>query len=297
VGLMRKLQIAAGNPMMAGYYAWSRVDSASLLRGYKALARQVGLDRLYFILSFDCDTENDIAAAWEVHGRLMDMGICPAYAVPGELLAKGADTYQRIASTGAEFLNHGHRRHMYFDEKSGTHQSCFFYDELPADVVEADVTAGDKTVTEVIGKKPIGFRTPHFGTYQTESQLKFLHRLLARLGYTFSSSTTPGFGLCYGPMFRRYGLTEIPVSGRGDKPFDILDSWSCFAAPSRALGPQDYRRDAVRLSERLRGGPGLLNYYADPSHIVRQPIFFETMRDLIKVAEPTTYHDLIERIA
>jgi hypothetical protein len=282
---------------MAGYYAWSRIDAGSLVDGYKRLAGRTGLDRLYLILSFDCDRESDIAAAWEVHGRLMDMGICPAYAVPGELLAKGASVYRRIAETGAEFLNHGYRDHMYFNAKIGLHESCFFYDQQPEAVLASDITQGDKAVTEIIGKKPRGFRTPHFGTFQKDRHLRFLHRVLTELDYDFSTSTTPVFGLRFGPLFRRYGLTEIPVSGRGTMPFELLDSWGCFEAPGRVLGAEDYRRDAVRMSERLSGGPGLLNYYADPSHIVDQPIFFDTMRELIKVAQPTTYRDVVGRFA
>ena len=282
---------------MAGCYVRSRINADGLIKAYRRHAAHAGLDRLYFILSFDCDRPEDAAAAWEVHNRLMEIGLCPTYAVPGELLRKDADVYQRIAKTGAEFLNHGHRWHMYFDQAAGVYRSCFFYDELTSEVVEQDVVSGDKDVTETIGKKPIGFRTPHFGTYQTESNLRFLHRLLQRLGYVYSTSTTPGFGLCYGPAFRRYGLLELPVSGRGDKPFDILDSWSCFAAPGRTLTPDDYRRGALRMAQRLQGGAGLLNYYCDPSHIVDQPIFFETVRELVKVAEPVSYSELISRFA
>jgi hypothetical protein len=296
VGLLRKLKVAAENPMMVGCYAWSRVNAASLLDIYRRRARRAGFDRLYFILSFDCDTENDIATAWPLHERLMKMGICPAYAVPGVLLAKGAEVFRRIAATGAEFLNHGYHDHMYFDQRTGRYESCWFYDELSMAEIEADVIAGDRNVVEIIGTRPRGFRAPHFGTFQTESQLKFLHRLLVRLGYVYSTSTTPGFGLCYGPAFRRYGLTEIPVSGRGSNPFEILDSWSCFARPDRVLGPNDYHRDAALMSARLGTGPGLLNYYADPSHVADQPIFFETMGELIEHAQPTTYRDLIARL-
>jgi hypothetical protein len=244
-------------------------------------------------MSFDCDRPEDIESAWEVHSRLMDMGVCPAYAVPGELLRAGAKVYSRIADTDAEFLNHGHRWHMYFDRPTETYKSCFFYDELSRDVIAEDVEEGDKDVREILGRKPVGFRTPHFGTFQTESQLRYLHGLLSDFGYTFSTSTTPGFGFCYGPAFRRYGLIEIPVSGRGNNLFDILDSWSCFTAPDRVLGPQDYQRDALRMAERLQSKAGLLNYYCDPSHVVDQPIFFDTVRELTKVAEPTSYSSLI----
>src|SRR5690348_4061736 len=180
MGILRKLRIAAENPTLAAYYAWSRLDPGGLIKAYQRQAMRAGLDRLYLILSFDCDRPEDIDSAWEVHSRLLDMGVCPAYAVPGELLKTGAKVYERIAATGAEFLNHGHRWHMYFDKSTESYMSCFFYDELAPAVIEEDVTNGDRDVSEILGKKPLGFRTPHFGTFQTETQLRLLLRLLAR---------------------------------------------------------------------------------------------------------------------
>lgn len=289
MGLARKLLIAAENPSIAAHYAWSRAHPQSILAAYRRRASAVGLRRLEFILSFDCDTEADIAAAPEVHRRLAEFGIVPSYAVPGALLRQGADVYRRIAQTGAEFLNHGDRHHMFFDQATKRHESCFFYDEEPRSAVEKDIVDGDRTVTDVIGRKPAGFRTPHFGTFQRESELRFLHAVLDRLGYAYSTSTTPGFGLCYGPVFSRYGLPEIPVSGRGSDPFTILDSWSCFARPDRTSSPDDYAREAIALAERLEDGPGLINYYADPSHVVGQPSFFEAMAQLARRATPTTF--------
>jgi hypothetical protein len=248
------------------------------------------------VVSFDCDTADDIEAAWDVHNRLMGLGVMPAYAVPGELLAEGASVYRRISATGAEFLNHGYRRHTYFDRAAGEHRSCFFYDRQPRDAVAADVTGGDKAVAEIIGIRPRGFRTPHFGTFQSEDQLRFLHGLLRRLGYAYSTSTAPRFGLRYGPVFDRHGLREIPISGCGSRLSAVLDSWGCFRAPDRVLGPEDYREEAVKMARLLAGGPGLLNYYADPSHIADQPIFFDTVATLAKIASPTTYASLLERL-
>lgn len=289
MGLARKILIAAENPAMVAHYAWSRAHAPSILSAYRRRARAAGLTRLEFILSFDCDTEADIAAAEDVHRRLAGLGIVASYAVPGELLRQGATAYRRIAETGAEFLNHGDRHHMYLDPATARYESCFFYDEEPRSAVEADIVGGDRAVTDVIGRKPAGFRTPHFGTFQRESELRFLHSVLGRLGYAYSTSTTPGFGLCYGPVFGRYGLPEIPVSGRGSDPFTILDSWSCFARPDRVLGPDDYAREAIALAEALADGPGLINYYADPSHVAGQPMFFEAMAQLVRRAAPTTF--------
>lgn len=293
---LSRLRRAAVDPLQAAYRLWSRLDRESLVSRYCALARASGLNRLFLIVSFDCDTVEDIATAAAVHEKMLALGIMPAYAVPGELLAEGASVYRAIAASGAEFLNHGHRRHTYFDAHAGHHRSCFFYNEQSSEVVEEDVTSGDRTVREILGIAPQGFRTPHFGSYQAPRHLRFLHRTLRRLGYRYSSSTSPIFALRYGPVFGRFGILEIPVSGGGDRMLTIIDSWTCFGAPVRQLGAEDYRRETLGLARRLAGGCGVLNYYADPSHIADEPVFFETMAELARLAEPATFAQLAARL-
>src|SRR3984957_12260629 len=172
---------APAHPVQAAYRLWSQLDRASLFARYAARARAAGIDRLYLVLSFDCDTAEDIAVAAAVHARMRALGIVPAYAVPGELLAEGADVYRAIAADGAEFLNHGHRRHTYFDQAAGHYRSCFFYDQQTGGVVEDDIVKGDHAVREVLGAAPRGCRTPHFGTFQERLHLRLLHRTLRRL--------------------------------------------------------------------------------------------------------------------
>ncbi len=281
--------------MLAAYHLWSRLHRASLWQRYQEHARAAGLDRLYLVVSFDCDTAEDIKTAASVHRRMTALGIVPAYAVPGELLAEGAAVYRAIAADGAEFLNHGNRRHTYFDKSENRYKSCFFYDEQPLAVVEEDVVAGDRAVREVIGTAPSGFRTPHFGSFQSPQQLRFLHAILRRLGYRYSSSTSPFFGLRYGPVFDRYGLAEIPVSGGARRMLTIIDSWSCFGDPMRQMGADDYRGEIVGLARRLAGDSGILNYYADPSHVADQPAFFDTMAELAQLAQPVTFAQLLAR--
>ena len=87
------------------------------------------LNQSYFILSFDCDTEEDIMVACDVHQRLKEIGITPVYAVPGELLKKGENVYRKLYETGAEFINHGGREHTYFDKKYQRQASSFFYEQ------------------------------------------------------------------------------------------------------------------------------------------------------------------------
>lgn len=297
MGLVSKLKMVAADPLFAGYAAWSRLSPSQALSTYRSRAAGSGLDQLYLVLSFDCDTPEDIEVAWSVHERLLDIGICASYAVPGALLQMGASVYRKIAGTGAEFLNHGGRSHTYFDTERGHYRSCFFYDQQLRHVLEDDIIEGDRIVTEVIGTKPDGFRTPHFGTFQQREQLLFLHRTLAKLGYRYSTSTTPFAGLRFGPVFTDLGLMEFPVSGQGDNPLTILDSWGCFHAPDRELSPADYQRKALAMVKLLAGGPGILNYYADPCHIANEPLFFETMAELSKRAKSTSYRGLMGRVS
>ncbi len=249
-------------------------------------------------MSLDCDTEDDIAVVWDVHSRLTDMGVRPVYAVAGDLLRAGESVYARISETGAQFINHGDRKHTYFDEGLGRHASCFFYDEEPRESTRRDIEDGDRTLREVLGIEPTGFRTPHFGTFQRPEQLRFLYGVLNGLGYRFSTSTTPVHGFQHGAVFDASGLKEVPVSGCATAPLRILDTWSCFMAPERALAPEDYRREGDAMAARLGGlGVGLLNYYADPIHIHDQPIFFETVKAWTEMAECVDYRVLMDKIS
>lgn len=273
-----------------------RLEPASLFRRHAARARSAGLDSLYLVISFDCDRTEDAEVAWRVHERLLDLGVQPVYAVPGELIEQGGGVYRKIAGTGSEFLNHGGRTHTYFDEKRGRHAPCYFYDEVGPEAVSEDIAYGHRLVTKIIGTEPVGFRVPHFGTYQQRSQLRFLHGRLDELGYSFSTSTVPAWGLREGPVFRRFGLAELPVSGMASSPLEILDTWSCFEAPDRTRGPEDFLREAELLAHgHAAAGPGVINVYGDPSHIVDRREFFDAIEVIATVARPSGYAEILER--
>jgi len=252
---------------------------------------------LFLVLSFDCDTDEDAEVAWEVQQRLNDMGVYPVYAVCGELLRRSAPVYRRIADSGSEFINHGGRQHTEIDPDTGLYRSCFFYDRLPRETIREDILAGDQAVREVIGRPPSGFRAPHFGTFQAREDLRFQHELGQALGYRYCTTTLPEWGLRRGPLFKDFGLYEFPVSGRGSAMDVILDSWCCFQAPDRILGPDDYLREATHaLSLYAHGGAGVLNYYADPCHVAAQPRFFEAVAEWVKLAKPCSYSELLDEI-
>lgn len=295
--MLGKLIKVAGDPVRVAYTVRERLSPEGLFTRYARLAREVGLDRLYLVLSFDCDIEGDIAVVEGLHERLRGMGAKPVYAVPGELLQRGRDTYRRVLAAGGEFLNHGYTEHTYFDTRLGAHASCFFYDQLSLDTVREDVVRGDACVKEVLGVAPQGFRAPHFGTFQKAGQLRFLHGVLQELDYAFSTSTVPLWGFRRGPVFDDFGVAELPVSGMGHHPLTILDSWGCYMAPGRRLGPEDYRSEGVLAGKRMaRLGVGVLNYYADPCHIHDQESFFDTVAHWLSIAQSVTYRELLETL-
>lgn len=280
MGALTKATRAVRDPVYAAVWLTGRFRPEILFRRYCRLARRQGLRGCRFVLSFDCDTEKDIEVVEEVHERLAVMGISPIYAVPGELLEHGAPVYRRIARCGAEFLNHGHTSHCRIDPKTGRYESSFFYDKLPRRTVLQDICRGHETVSRVLGRAPAGFRTPHFGTFQSRTELRFLHDTLQSLGYRYSTSSVPLKGLLGGPVQRiATDFWEIPVSGCFNFPLATLDSYGFRYAPGRVLGESDYERQFSRVLKFLSAGgrSGLLNVYADPSQVYDWPAFFTCM--------------------
>jgi peptidoglycan/xylan/chitin deacetylase (PgdA/CDA1 family) len=294
---LRSVRAATRDPLGSAVRWRARHDASALLQRHARLAKRAGIDRVYLVLSFDCDTAADAAVAWDVHERLAALNVCPTYAVPGALLQQAPDVYTRIAAAGAEFLNHGGVEHTYFDTAAGRDASCFFYDELESPAIRGDIVKGDHITREVLGIRPTGFRTPHFGTYNTPAQLRFLHATLRELGYRFSTSTTPRYGLRHGPLSDRLGLPELPVTGAPEAPFEVLDTWGFFAAPDRRGTPADYLRQAALLADALaETRVGLINVYGDPVHIHDSDEFFEAVKMWTAVAEPIAYRELLDRV-
>lgn len=296
--MLGRVREALADPVLTLYSLRGRWDHSGLFKRYAQLSRRAGIDRLYFILSFDCDTPEDIRVVSDVHSRLTDLGVMPVYAVPGQLLERGDKVYRRIAETGAEFINHGYSEHACIDKHTGTTVSCFFYDQLPLARISEDISNGDKVLREVLGISVKGFRAPHFGTFQKPHQLLFLHSVLKELGYEFSSSTGPYYGFRYGAMFERFGVKEFPVSGMWTSPLNILDTWGCYRAPGRTMGEADYLREGKAVARYFNEtrSVGILNYYADPSHIAGSESFFETVMEWARSGRNSTYQLLLQEL-
>lgn len=284
------------HPVEATLSFISRQWPELLWRRYIRLARKAELHKLYFVLSFDCDLPEDAKVVLDLDQRLRDMGVKPCYAVPGTLLENEEKVYSRLFLRGAEFLNHGYQQHAVWNSSLGRSESCFFYHQLPLEQVRQDIEQGHRAFERVLGLRPLGFRSPHFGTFQSVNQLSFLHSVLKDMGYKYSSSTIPFHAFRYGPVFNRFGLLEFPVSGAFSRPLSIQDSWSFYAAPDRQWGPDDFLAQARSLAKfcQKENIVGILNYYADPSHVWDQPTFFDAVKIWKEVAEPVGLGTLCE---
>jgi hypothetical protein len=263
---------------------------------YSRRARRLGLKRLYVLLSFDCDTAEDAAAAEELHQWLRQRDFKAAYAVPGVELEQHATEYARIAAAGGEFINHGWLPHA--EWHADRYRSCTFYHEMSHAEIERDVRQGHEAVARVAGRAPIGFRTPHFGLFHEPAQLEFLHGLLNALGYRFSTSTLPRLAARLGPVSRMHGLFEAPLSGSFAAPLDLFDSWSFVDASGRRVTDR-YADVLVETVDALtaRGCCGVLNYYADPAHVAGNARYFDALARLRRAGvESLSYEDLLKAV-
>ncbi len=272
-------------------------ENDALFLEYGRLARLQGFDRLYVVLSFDCDTPEDIPAAEHLHTWLSKRGLKATYAVPGAQLLEGAQTYHRIFDMGADFINHGARPHA--EWRDGRYWSTTFYNELSIEEVIEDINDGHEICRKVLGCSPVGFRAPHFGYFQTPEQREVLYSILRGLNYEYSTSTLPGYGLKHGPVVKENGIKEIPLSGSYVDPFTILDSWNYVVSPSEPELKPQYADLFIQTVDKLLalGVTGVLNYYVDPAHVFKGDVFYHAMEHLLKCSIQTLYFREILEIA
>lgn len=268
-----------------------------LWRPYIQQAEQMGLKQLYLILSFDCDTPEDIEAANQIDLWLRERGIKATYAVPGQNLEQGAQVYRRLADDGAEFINHGALPHA--EWRVDRYWSITWYHEMqPHEVIE-DIQRGHDIVSRVIGRPPVGFRAPHFGLFQAKEQLALQYDTLNSLGYHYSTSTVPEFAMRHGPIFDVGGLYEIPLSGSYQFCLNILDSWGNIITPQQPVLTDRYANLFMQTVDRLLALniPGVLNYYVDPAHVYKNDVFFRAISYAVERGIPTLhYSDLLKLV-
>jgi hypothetical protein len=245
---------------------------------YNSLSHSQGFDRLYLILSFDCDTQQDAEAAAIIHTWLCEHNIKATYAVPGEQLEESAKIYQELAAKGALFINHGARPHTIWQDDH--YQSSAFYNLMTPEEVVEDIQTGHEIVTRVIGTQPQGFRGPHFGRFQRPQDLDLIYSTIKTLGYSYASTTVPEFGFRNGPAKKINGITEFPLSGSSIAPISLLDSYTYIQSAKNRTVTNEYGNLLQSTVKQLMDWKifGLLNIYVDPSHVVRNNGFYDGLK-------------------
>src|SRR5512133_222754 len=262
---------------------------------YRDLADNQGFDRLYLLLSFDCDTTEDARAAEVLDDKLRELGIQRSYAVPGTMLEANPAIYRAIFSKGAEFLNHGYLPHT--ELQDGVYRSTTFYSKMDRTDVVKDVEQGHQTVSTILGEKPAGFRAPHFGRVPLQMQKEVIRPVLKELGEYYSSQTTPVEGMKHGPIWWDNNWPEFPVTGSSTAPYSLLDSFSYLQSLAIRKVNDQY---AVMLKQTIENFMvwnihGLLNIYVDPSHVVDNIGFMQAMQQIHDLGISTlTYTQSLE---
>jgi len=293
-GKINEIVIKLTNPSMVLLFIQNRYFPDYLWARY--LKQCSSIKKTVFLLSFDCDTELDIEVLPQVVGKLQGIGIKPVLAVPGELIEKGQEVYKKFAASGIEFINHGYVQHTHLQLPERIYKSNFFYHKLSWDQISQDITKGHEAIRKHLEITPTGFRTPHFGSFQKRSELKFLWKLLRNMGYEFSSSTTPKGGIKKGPLWKEH-ILEIPVTGCPSWPTKILDSWGFGFAPLRSVEKSDYISQINKFVKDIEAGRNIvINIYADPSQVYDWPEFFEALEKLAPY-NVGSFKDLIDTVS
>ena len=261
---------------------------------YSMKARQNGIDQLFFVISFDCDTPEDIIAAEKLSPWLKENNIKITFAVPGKQLLEGKRVFQNFAKQGAEFINHGALPHT--EWRNGRYWSTTFYREMPIRKVIEDIKKGHELLSNIIETPVTGFRAPHFGLFEKPSELALIHETIEELGYRFSTSTTPIYAFQYGPLWKTGSIWEIPLSGSYQHPLSVFDSWSHIESPYSPKIKDEYGDIFIQTIDQLLAMniTGVLNYYVDPAHVANSDAFYRAMKRVMDKGIPSChYSDLI----
>ncbi|MFA4848777.1 MAG: polysaccharide deacetylase family protein [Methanoregula sp.] len=290
ISIKNLLRFAYYDPYQIAYRVAGKIKPDFLFRKYRKLAKIHGFDRLYIILSFDCDSSEDIPAAKIIHTYLKKKGLKGTFAVPGHLLKDGADVYRSLSGEGADFINHGALPHV--EKRNGRYWSKTFYDEMSVDEVIRDIKDGHQIFSSVIGHPPIGFRAPHFGTILNPLLKTKIYQVLQELKYQYSSSTMPISGFRFGPVQKIDELYEISLSGSYNRPLDVFDSWGNVISPYNPVIKNEYADQFIKTVEHLTNQNigGVLNYYVDPSQVVDNASFFRALDFLVERDVPSLYY-------
>lgn len=225
--------------------------------------------RVTFCLSFDCDNPTDADVLPALLSQLRRYGISASFAVCGALVEENVKEYEEVLTEGHEIMNHGYSKHLQV-VPDGSVKSSLFYDQIPAEQIEGEIARNHECLQRALGITPIGFRVPHFGTFQAPHLIDLLYSLLKKYGYRYSSSVLMLHAKQRGYLRPDKSIVEFPLSARVGAPLSVFDSWNLLRAPGRRFRDADFFPEFRRMVDAALKAkhPVFLNIYFDPSHVV-----------------------------
>jgi len=220
-----------------------------------------------FSLSFDVDFLADVKALPMLVAILDEYSIKASFAVIGMLVEQYPPEHRLLVEAGHEIVNHtySHPNHLELTPNR-------FFDKISIQEQEEEIWRCDEVIRNVLGIKPVGFRTPHFGNQYASS----VYAILRKFGYLYSSSTVAPHTSSFGYPFReRDGIWEFPVSTCPMHPFTTFDTWHAFHKSPPFLKRAGWHQDNdefYRLFTQLIGlgidNGSYINLYFDPQDIL-----------------------------
>ena len=220
-------------------------------------------------LSFDYDYVSDVACIPELCDLFDSFSLPSSHAVVGKYVERFKREHARLVDRGDEVMNHT------YSHPDGPLNPDEKFNGLGAKRMEEEIAGCEKACERVLGVKPVGFRTPHFGNLNSQQ----VYGLLEKRGYLYSSSTnlttTQSRGVPYHPGKRNfhergepaYKLLELPVFSCPVHYYPVFDSWHCFETRAHHHRSEFFNafRKAVGIAEEYGS---YLNLYFDPRHVV-----------------------------
>jgi hypothetical protein len=221
-----------------------------------------------FSLSFDVDFFADVKVLPMLVAILDEYSIKASFAVIGMMVEQYPAEHKLLVGAGHEIVNHtySHPNHLELTPSR-------FFDRISLEEQEEEIRRCDEVIRNVLGVKPIGFRTPHFGNQYASS----VYGILRKLGYLYSSSTvaphTPSFGY---PFKERQGIWEFPVSTCPMHPFTTFDTWHAFHKSPPFMKQAGWHGDKTEffrlfkqlISVGIENG-SYVNLYFDPQDVLQ----------------------------
>lgn len=242
-----------------------------------------------YVLSFDVELEKDVACLPKVLDILRKFEIKASFAIIGRLVEKFQDEHRMIIIQGHEVVNHTYS-HPYHEQLNKDQH----FNKISFEMKKQEIIKCDQVCREILGYKPVGFRTPHFAHQHTED----IYKILVESNYLYSSSTLANSLFLVGPRRVHNKLVEIPLGCSIKHPFKVFDSWDGLVSKAAIFSStNEFLEEFNRIINLTKQTKTFTSHYFDPSHISNNGIL-EKMCEVLKKSNVNTltYKEALEKV-